>query len=51
MIKLSSVSSYVVIENVIGFVVKENYLNYLSSYNQTCLRKIKESVEKAVCCS
>ena len=47
-IKLSSVSSFVVIENVFGFVLREKYL---SNYNQSYLRTLKQLVEKEVCCS
>lgn len=48
LIKLSSVSSFVVIENVFGFVLREKYL---SNYNQSYLRTLKQLVEKEVCCS
>ena len=45
-IQLSSITSFVIIENVIGFVEKGNYLEYVKQYNQSYLKTIKESVEK-----
>ena len=40
-----------IIFNVIYIVIKDNYLKNLSTYNQTCLKKFKQLLEKEVCCA
>lgn len=48
-IKLSPITSFVVLENNIKFRVKGDYLSLLSEYNQQNLKEMKEVVEGLTC--